>query len=244
VRKTKTIRPLPGWDRSIAEEALIASAGDKVGSDESGRLTWLLDFCQRHDFHTLNPAQLLSIAAEVHVFTLATPHVQRAMRSEMRLAADSVALAQAAKNIEDGVRAQMEGRPWVVSTPGATRGSMPAGDGRVVTFYTGPLLDRFQLAAQDAVGRDFRHMGRCARSGCGRLFLIVRRAKFCSPACGRLEWSQRARTVQAKKTDRQLYEERRDRYVAQYAKDHGIKEAQARKLITERGPRKARKESV
>jgi hypothetical protein len=109
-----------------------------------------------------------------------------------------------------GLAAVAEGRTWNV--PGNHFSvSFGFAAGRGWLDYDGNASDQFLLTCMDLMRSEGKLISKCARNGCGTLFLRSRRARYCGERCAQMVEAERAR-ARRKETSPQQRKARRRRY--------------------------------
>lgn len=165
---------------------------------QDAEIRWLLRFLET-DLAALTPAERMHLDWEAATFG-----VPRSDWDELRLqtagakleSADDLVYAlnfppnvlrRAQGVVSDGLASVRRGETWVVRVPG--RWELTAGQGRLRRSYVGSLVGAFVAQAAELLVEHWPRMRTCARDGCARFFLPVRKQIYCSGECSRqVQW--------------------------------------------------------
>ena len=203
----------------------------RLPRDPKESLRWLLAFAQRPltDFRParnpsadLPPSVMAAVQASIEQFIAAArPGMQFGACEVKPLTSDQVRdlYSQARYGLTD---VATKGKTWDVPASNlSNRFGFAAGAGWL--DYDGDTCDRFLLTCMDLMRREGKLISKCARTGCGTLFLRSRRARYCSKRCSRLAEAEQARSRRSTSDPdlkRKLSEQRRRHYEAWMLK-HG-----------------------
>ena len=202
-------------DRKYA--ARIKRAREVVGSRPVDRLKWLLDFAQQSETETKIGATFEAVYAEVSEFTaLSLPGAAIVFPPD---AAGVMALRRAthttiAQWVKEGEVSLVSGEHGqLVHVLSKARG--PRGP---VSYYHGAARAALLEACARLLEAEGGRVARCARSGCGRLFVKVKRGAYCSKRCSQSMRTSRFRSSHSKE---ELSEARHRAYKAKVRKQRG-----------------------
>jgi hypothetical protein len=132
-------------------------------------------------------------------------------------------LSEFAIAVRLGVQSLLAGKPWEIRFPSraSIRRSITQGHVRIRGRWLGRLESQFSaddfrsaflLVASDVIEATGARLRACARSGCGRFFIRVRRGIYCGERCSQEERNQRflkAHTKEELRERRRVREGRR-----------------------------------
>jgi hypothetical protein len=184
-RQTRNSRDAKGTLGEITFGELLKAA--KELQRAKGELAWLIEFVQRSEAdHTLRDLQKRQ--REVLAFCMISPGFVPEDSLDITIAD----LVRIAEKLRVGILHVISGDQEVWTVPGPARSRALVGsiekDGRVTivdTTFLSPvsLETRIATIAQAVIVESQDRVRICPRSGCGRLFVRVRRQEFCSIRC-------------------------------------------------------------
>jgi hypothetical protein len=160
----------------------------KVGSSDVARLAWLLDLLNRpsETLATWSDKEFENLESEVALFC--EPLGSIAGGKSGRLTVDS--LVELSSAVLVLVEALLDDSSGELQIPTVTLSMIPNSGCR----YMGTPDALFRLTAAKLIEAEGHRIRRCARQGCGRLFVHRKRGLYCSRRCSQLV--QFARYVQ------------------------------------------------
>jgi hypothetical protein len=197
--------------------ARIRRARELVGSRPVNRLKWLLDFAQQFETETEIGAHVEDVHAEIREFTARS--LPRATIVFPPDAAGVIALRKATHTtisqwVKEGEVSLVSGEHGqfvhVISKARGPRGP--------VSYYHGAARAALLEACARLLEAEGGRVARCARSGCGRLFVKVKRGAYCSKRCSQSMRTSRFRSSHSKE---ELSEARHRAYKAKVRKQRG-----------------------
>jgi hypothetical protein len=200
--------------------------------DRKERLRWLLQFAaqpledfyqpgkdaQGLDLPLPDPSPSVMVRAQKgteHFIAAARPSLRFGARSATPLTGRE--LRELYSQAKYGLVAIAEGRTWDI--PGNHfSGSFGFAAGPGWLDYDGNTSDQFLLTCMDLMRREGKLISKCARNGCGTLFLRARRARYCGKRCARMVEAERARARRKEISPQQRKARRRRYYLARLKK--------------------------
>jgi hypothetical protein len=165
--------PLPGGAQ--------ASALAKVRAHDLSRLRWLLDLLNRptESLEQPSPAEVHNFEKEAAVFC----EPVGSFASSRSLTLTKSQIADLIQEVQGVLSAILQGATHDFEIPGVTLAMIPNSR----SYYMGSPVAIFRLAVAKLLETDGHRIRRCARPGCGRVFIRRKRALYCSRRCSQLE---------------------------------------------------------
>jgi hypothetical protein len=209
----------------------INAARQRVGV----RLNWLVNFAFR-DLSRMGSHRRRAVTMEAYAFALTGAGSMRRSTSATLSTAELVELALKAR---DALEALTSGRYWDLPIrEGLRRRVMPLSAQGIrrrnpLSMYEGPLPEMVLWAAADLVCAEGWRLARCSYGRCERRLFVRARPNqdFCSKRCSLLERTRRHR---AEQPSHKASEYRHKLYVRQVAREKGISEKNAARMVRRR----------
>jgi hypothetical protein len=164
-----------------------------VSEEPETSLRWLLAFIER-DWNQMMDLPEKIAMAKAFVSAIDAEGLVQDVELSINI------LESLADDIREGIVAFFDDREdigWAPSLDKLEFGLRREQDnrGRCIARLTvsGDFVTVFTWLAFDLVRQQSRRLGRCKREDCGRLFVIVRREKYCPSGCARIERNGRYR---------------------------------------------------
>ena len=152
-----------------------------MGARDLSRLRWLLDLLNRsgESLAQSSPAEVHNFENEAAVFCKPVGSFVSSRSSVMTTSQ----ICDLIQEVRDVISAILSGATYDFEIPGVTLALIPNSPIR----YMGPLGAIFRLAVARLVESDGYRIRRCARPGCGTIFIRRKRALYCGQRCSQFE---------------------------------------------------------
>jgi hypothetical protein len=181
MRKVKRRTAKASWLPAPLPGNAQASAFATVGASNLSRLGWLLDLLNRptESISQSSSAEVHNLEHQAAVFC--DPVGSFASGRSSILTASQI--AELVQELRDVISAILLGATHDFQIPSVTLALIPKSPIR----YLGSPEAIFRLAVAKLIESDGYRIRRCARPGCGRLFVRRKRALYCGNRCSQLE---------------------------------------------------------
>jgi hypothetical protein len=181
IRKGKRKAARTSWRPAPLPGSAQASALAQVGARDRSRLDWLLNLLNRssESIAQPSPAEVHNFESEAAIFCEPIGSLITS-RSSMLTASQIADLIQEVQGVLSAI---LQGATHDFEISGVTLALIPNSRSR----YMGSPAAIFRLAVAKLLETDGHRIRRCARPGCGKVFIRRKQALYCSRRCSQVE---------------------------------------------------------
>jgi hypothetical protein len=205
----------------------LTKAQRTVGRSPIAQLKWVLKFAQRkrEDFFHLSAEETEQLEAEIYAFCHTKDYEPKGGVGPRPARLFAQGIAEIADPVLRGIRQFIAPQGWRFSIGQLSRlVKRNPKRNKIVGVKQAEVPDLVLITTADLIESEGLRIKACARSGCKRFFVKVKRGAYCGKSCSQKARNQRFRT----KHHSELTERRHRYYVAQIRRERG--DAVARKV--------------